>query len=63
MDPKLIRKLAEKAKELMVGMRWRVHRDPDYADFEAGFRLVVEKYEKDKLMQIDIGEHGTHGAN
>ena len=40
----LARALAVKAKELVDGMRKRVKRDPDTADFAAGFEPIIKAH-------------------
>jgi hypothetical protein len=46
----LARILAMKARELNEGMKKRVNRDPDFADFEAALTPILEAYwGRDKL--------------
>jgi hypothetical protein len=37
-DDKMLERFAERAKKLMYGMRKRLHRDPDVADFFFAFQ-------------------------
>ena len=39
-----IRLLARKARDLSEGMRDRVKRDPDLADYEAGFTPILDSF-------------------
>jgi hypothetical protein len=47
MTPDLAVALGHKARELMIGMKDRVGRFPDEADFAGGFKMVLENHNVD----------------
>lgn len=60
----LARALGLKAKELVEGMRERVQRDPDVADFAAGFEPIIKAHREadDRYKKHEVLGRGRLGV-
>ncbi len=62
MSDDLLRKVAMKARELVEGMRLRVNRDPDIADYIAGFEPIFASRTPQIIMFDEDGWLAAHDA-